>query len=84
MRRRSNTAIVANPVLIGAATVLVVVVGSCHRKVDSVAVRYRLAGSDIDAVVPAVRIDGHWYLADFIRRAEASLAATDAAKPASP
>ena len=46
--------------------------------------RYRLAGSDIDAVVPAVRIDGHWYLADFVRRAEASLATTDAATPASP
>lgn len=35
--------------------------------------RYPLAGRDIDAVVPAVRIDGHWYLADFVRRAEASL-----------
>lgn len=46
--------------------------------------RYNLAGSDIDAVVPAVRIDGHWYVADFVRRAEASLAATNAGKPASP
>ena len=36
--------------------------------------RYTLAGRDIDAIVPAVRIDGHWYLADFVRRAEASLA----------
>lgn len=36
--------------------------------------RYTLAGREIDAIVPAVRIDGHWYLADFIRRAEASLA----------
>jgi hypothetical protein len=36
--------------------------------------RYALAGRDIDAIVPAVRIDGHWYLADFVRRAEASLA----------
>ncbi len=36
--------------------------------------RYRLAGSEIDAIVPVVRIDGHWYLADFVRRAEASLA----------
>lgn len=37
--------------------------------------RYTLAGHGIDAIVPAVRIDGHWYLADFVRRAEASLAA---------
>ena len=37
--------------------------------------QYPLAGRDIDAVVPAVRIDGHWYLADFVQRAEASLAA---------
>ncbi|MDI1252349.1 hypothetical protein [Thermomonas sp.] len=47
--------------------------------------RYQLAGSDIDAIVPAVRIDGHWYLADFVTRAEASLvASTGAGKPASP
>ena len=36
--------------------------------------RYTLAGQPIDAIVPVVRIDGHWYLADFVRRAEASLA----------
>lgn len=36
--------------------------------------RYTLAGRGIDAIVPVVRIDGHWYLADFVRRAEASLA----------
>ncbi len=47
--------------------------------------RYRLAGSDIDAIVPAVRIDGHWYLADFVARAEASLVdAAGTGKPASP
>ena len=47
--------------------------------------RYRLAGRDIDAIVPAVRIDGHWYLADFVTRAEASLVgATGTGKPASP
>lgn len=55
--------------------------------------RYQLAGSDIDAIVPAVRIDGHWYLSDFVARAEASLgtgSADDAGsipgtdKPASP
>lgn len=37
--------------------------------------RYEMAGRQVDAIVPAVRIDGHWYLADFVRRAEASLAA---------
>ena len=46
--------------------------------------RYSLAGSEIDAIVPVVRIDGNWYLADFVRRAESSLVATDAGKPASP
>ncbi|HSD15871.1 MAG TPA: hypothetical protein VLC71_01255 [Thermomonas sp.] len=50
--------------------------------------QYPLAGREIDAVVPAVRIDGHWYLADFVQRAESSLAATPASargkKPAPP
>lgn len=50
--------------------------------------QYTLAGHPIDAVVPAVRIDGHWYLADFVQRAQASLAAEPAAtggrKPAPP
>jgi hypothetical protein len=47
--------------------------------------RYSLAGQPIDAIVPAVRIDGHWYLADLVSRAEASLnPAADADKPASP
>jgi len=36
--------------------------------------QYSLAGRPIDAVAPAVRIDGHWYLADFVQRAQASLA----------
>ncbi|HWS77910.1 MAG TPA: hypothetical protein VN205_05970 [Thermomonas sp.] len=42
--------------------------------------RYPLAGRDIDAIVPVVRIDGHWYLADFVQRAQGSLAGA-AAKP---
>ncbi len=47
--------------------------------------RYTLAGRDIDAIIPAVRIDGHWYLADFVTRAEASLAkGAGSGKPASP
>ena len=47
--------------------------------------RYTLAGRPIDAIVPVVRIDGHWYLADLVARAEASLGpGADAGKPASP
>lgn len=47
--------------------------------------RYRLAGSDIDALVPAVRIGGKWYLSDFVTRAEASLVdAAGSRKPPSP
>ena len=50
-----------------------------------VRLRYTLAGRPIDAIVPVVRIDGHWYLADFVGRAEASLGpGADAGKPASP
>lgn len=37
--------------------------------------RYTLAGREIDAVVPVVRIDGHWYLAEYVARAEQSLPA---------
>ena len=40
----------------------------------SLRLRYTLAGRDIDAVVPVVRIDRHWYLANYLARAEASLA----------
>lgn len=36
--------------------------------------QYSLGSREIDAIVPAVRIDGHWYLADFVKRADASLA----------
>ena len=47
--------------------------------------RYQLAAHAIDAIVPAVRIDGHWYLADFVTRAEASLVdAAGSRQPASP
>jgi len=47
--------------------------------------RYRLGKGDIDAIVPAVRVDGHWYLADFVTRAEASLMSeSGSGKPASP
>ena len=41
----------------------------------SLRLQYPLAGHDIDAVVPVVRIDGHWYLADFVRRARETVSA---------
>ena len=37
--------------------------------------QYVLAGRAVDARLPAVRIDGRWYLADYVRRAEQSLQA---------
>ena len=51
--------------------------------------RYSLAGRDIDTVIPVVRIDGHWYLANYVARAEASLPApppapAEPAEPAKP
>lgn len=38
-----------------------------------VRLRYPLGPREIDAVVPMVRIDGAWYVADYVRRARASL-----------
>lgn len=53
-----------------------------------VRMRYTLAGAPIEAVVEAERIDGRWYLSDFLRHARAAAAppetpeaATDAAQP---
>jgi hypothetical protein len=40
-----------------------------------VRMRYRLAGHPIDAIVTARRIDGRWYVEDFLRHAQASVAA---------
>lgn len=40
-----------------------------------VRMRYRFAGEDIDTVVSLRRIDGRWYLDDFLRHAETALAA---------
>jgi hypothetical protein len=34
--------------------------------------RYRFAGADIDTIVPMQRIDGRWYLVEFLRHAEAA------------
>ena len=39
-----------------------------------VRMRYRFAGGDIDTVVSLRRIDGRWYLADYLRHAEAAIA----------
>ncbi|NOT87680.1 MAG: hypothetical protein HOP03_05815 [Lysobacter sp.] len=39
-----------------------------------VRMRYRLAGKAIDTVVAVERIDGHWYLSDFLRHARAAAA----------
>lgn len=37
-----------------------------------VRMRYRFAGADIDTIVPMQRIDGRWYLVEFLRHAEAA------------
>ena len=39
-----------------------------------VRMRYPLAGRTIDTVVAVERIDGHWYLSDFVRHARAATA----------
>jgi hypothetical protein len=51
-----------------------------------VRMRYRFAGQDIDTVVSMRRIDGRWYLVDYLRHAEAALARPPAAAapPAAP
>lgn len=40
-----------------------------------VRMRYPLAGKTIDTTVAVERIDGHWYLSDFVRHARAAAAA---------
>jgi len=49
-----------------------------------VRMRYRLAGTAIDALVPVERRDGRWYVSDFVREAEAAAAAKAAPPPAPP
>jgi hypothetical protein len=39
-----------------------------------VRMRYSLGGSDIDTVVALQRVDGRWYLADYLRHARAAVA----------
>lgn len=43
-----------------------------------VRMRYRLAGQDIDTVVSVQRLDGRWYLADYLRHARAAVAPAQA------
>ena len=40
-----------------------------------VRMRYQLGGSDIDTVVALQRVDGRWYLEDYLRHARAAVAA---------
>lgn len=41
----------------------------------TVRMRYRFAGQDIDTTVSLERIDGRWYLSDYLREAEAAASA---------
>lgn len=41
--------------------------------------QYRLGDATVDAIVPVVRIDGHWYLSDYVARAQRSLGGQGAA-----
>jgi hypothetical protein len=49
----------------------------------TVRLRYVLAGSEIDTVVDVERIDGRWYLSDFLRHAREA-AGDHGAPPAPP
>lgn len=53
-------------------------------KVDKadVRVRYTLADREIDTIMAVVKVDGRWYLADYLKDAEASLSAPALTKPA--
>lgn len=48
----------------------------------TVRMRYRFAGADIDTTVSLERIDGRWYVSDYLRHAEAALAAPATPGPA--
>jgi hypothetical protein len=50
----------------------------------TVRMRYRFAGQDIDTTVSLQRIHGRWYLSDYLRHAEAAVAAPLPAAPATP
>ena len=55
-------------------------VGDEHKA--DVRVRYSLADKDIDTVMKAVKVDGRWYLADYLEDAEASLPPPEPEAPA--
>ena len=38
-----------------------------------VRLQYALAGQPVDAVLPVRRVDGHWYLADYLAHAQAAV-----------
>lgn len=48
-----------------------------------VRMQYPFAGQDIDTVVAVERIDGRWYLSDYLRHARRAVAAPPAGAPAS-
>jgi hypothetical protein len=47
----------------------------------TVRVRYSLAGQDVDALLAVERVDGRWYLQDYLRNAEASLEGPETRAP---
>lgn len=49
-----------------------------------VRMRYSVAGSPIDTIVPVQRYDGRWYVADFVDNARAAVAAAEGAAPPAP
>ena len=49
-----------------------------------VRLRYRLGAGDIDTVLAMQRIDGRWYLRDYLRHAQASLRPDTPDTPAAP
>jgi len=50
----------------------------------TVRVRYTLGGQPVDALLTVERVDGRWYLQDYLRNAEASLEGPDVHAPAVP
>ena len=50
----------------------------------TVRVRYRLGAETVDALLGVERVDGRWYLQDYLRNAEGSLQGPDTRSPAVP
>lgn len=49
-----------------------------------VRMRYTLGGATIDTAIAVERVDGHWYVSDFLRHARAAAATTDGTAPPVP